>query len=335
MSKLDEWLGRAPLKERIDELETETERLRSRLEAESDRRADAVRARQEAEERVNRLEDRIAQLEGELERVEDGNGPDLRVRRRERLRGGRIADVLDVLESVRTAPEGALTATVAPAGVTSGVDHGDGSDSAGESHRADDLPPSITELLGDRTALLDGSAPCLFCADDAGLVTVALSPPILPAVEPTWDDRFHLDRSAFLPSAAGRYALALVRADLFAVGVYDGEERVASRGFESEVKGSHSKGGFSQARFDRIRDDQIDGHLERCGETIEDFLADPPGGEPVDRLFLVGQSGPVDAVVTESSVDPAATATVDATGAPEAALEDAAHSFWTTTLHVL
>lgn len=302
---LDELLGRAPLKARIDELEEENERLRERYEAESERRADAATARQEAEEQQNRLEDRIAQLEGELERVEaDDGGPT--VRRRVDLRGARLEDVLDRLRSIRTAPEGALTASI-----------------------GDELPGSVREDLSDvldeRLALLEDAAPCLCCVDDAGLVSVALDSPVHPSLEPTWDDRFDLEREWFLPT--GRHALALVRADLFALGVYEDDERVDYRGFDSDVKGNHSKGGFSQARFERIRDDQIDDHLERCREALAERDA--------DRLYVVGQRGVVDALVEEAGIEPEATAAVDATGDPKPALEDAYRSFWTTTLTVI
>jgi peptide subunit release factor 1 (eRF1) len=302
---LDELLGRADLKERIDELEEETERLRKRYEAESERRADAVTARQEAEEQQNRLEDRIAQLEGELERVEaDDGGPT--VRRRVDLRGARLEDVLERLRSIRTAPEGALTASL-------------------EGEIPDSVREDLSDVFGERVALLEDAAPCVCCVDDAGLVSVALESPVQPALEPTWNDRFDLERRWFLPT--GRHALALVRADLFALGTYEDDERVDYRGFESDVKGNHSKGGFSQARFERIRDDQIDDHLERCRDALADADA--------DRLFVVGQRGVVDALVEEGGLEPAATAAVDATGNPKSALEDAYRSFWTTTMTVI
>ncbi|NKE34330.1 hypothetical protein GWG54_00595 [Natronococcus sp. JC468] len=302
---LDELLGRASLKARIDELEAANERLRERYEAESERRSAAVTARQDAEEKRNRLEDRIAQLEGELERVEADDGG-LTVRRRVDLRGARLEEALERLRSIRTASEGALTASV-----------------------DDEVPGTVREVLADvlddRIALLEDAAPCLCCIDDAGLVSVALESPVDPALEPTWDDRFDLEREWFLPT--GRHALALVRADLFALGVYEGDERVDYRGFDSDVKGNHSKGGFSQARFERIRDDQIDDHLERCRDALAD--------RDVERLYVVGQRGVVDALVEEADLEPAATAAVDATGDPKAALEDARRSFWTTTLTVV
>ena len=308
---LDELLGRASLKQRIDELEAETERLRKRYEAETERRAEAATARQEVEKRNNRLEDRIAQLEGELDRVDDDE-PGLDVRRCEQLRGARLEAVLDRLVSFRTGPEGALTA-----GIDDGV--------------SDAVRNDLGDVLGERLALIDEAAPCLCCVDDAGLLAVTLAPPITPDVDATWRDRFELEREWFLPT--GRHAVALVRTDLFALGVYEDDERTDYRGFQSEVKGSHSKGGFSQARFERIRDGQIDDHLERCREALAAYEA---GGEHAETpLVLVGQRGIVDALVEESGLEPTATAAVDATGDPEPALADAVRSFWTTELRVL
>ncbi|ELY58985.1 Vms1/Ankzf1 family peptidyl-tRNA hydrolase [Natronolimnohabitans innermongolicus] len=321
---LDELLGRASLKERIDELEEENERLRSRYEAESERRAEAATARQDAEETVNRLEDRIAQLEGELERREETES-ERSFRRRDRLRGARLADSIDRLDSIRTGPEGALTAILEDADAVSAL--------------RDDDAVDLEALLGDRAALLEEAAPCVLCLDDAGLIAVALEPPALPELDSgagtdaasgpedaiDWNDRFTFEREWFLPT--GDYALALVRTDLFAVGTYEDDERVDYRGFESDVKGSHSKGGFSQARFERIRDDQIDDHLERCASALADVDA--------ERLYVVGQRGVVDALVEEAALEPAGTAAVDATGDPKPALEDAHRSFWTTELRVL
>ncbi len=304
MLDFDELLGRAPLKERIAELEEERDSLEARYKAESERRTEAATARQDAERRVNKLEDRIAQLEGELERVQTDE-PSLEYRRRERISGGACAAVVDRLQSMRTDSEGAYTATFSEEPLA-------------------DLDDSIASLLGDRTALLADATPCLCCVDDAGLVAVTLDPPIRPTIEPTWADRFSLERSWFLPE--GTYTLAVVRADLFAMGTYEDGERREWSGFESEVKGSHSKGGFSQARFERIRNEQIDAHLDRCLDAL-DAIEEP--------LYLVGQRPVFTTLIEESGLEPAATAAVDATGSPRSALSDAHQSFWTTDLRVL
>jgi peptide subunit release factor 1 (eRF1) len=299
---LDRLLGRAELRERIAALESERERLENQLEAESERRADAVSARQDAEERVNRLEDKVAQLEGELERERDAADEDssLSFRRVETLRGERRDRIVARLRSVDAGAEGALTAMV---------------------HEGGDVPEPVADAFGERVALVQRATPCLVLVDDAGVVAATLDVPAPPDAFCEWRDSFRLEDEWVAPT--GSFALALVRAGVFAIGEYDGDERIAYRGFESDVKGDHSKGGFSQGRFERRRDEQIAEHLDDCERAIRD--RDP------ERLYVVGDQRLVD----ELAVDATATAAVDASGNPEAALEDAFHEFFTTTLRVI
>ncbi|WP_440005275.1 Vms1/Ankzf1 family peptidyl-tRNA hydrolase [Halomicrococcus sp. SG-WS-1] len=292
---LDELLGRAELKEKIADLEEDKRHLERRLEAEGERRAEAATARQEAEEEVNRLEDRVAELEDRVERLQDDES-DLDYRGVETLRDDRLAAVLDRLASVDAGPEGALTAMV-----------------------DDDPSDDVREAFGDHAALVARATPCLAATDDAGLVSAALVPPDPPEPFVAWGEGFDVERRWFQPT--GEFALALVRSDLFALGEYDGRERTAFSGFESDVKGDHSKGGFSQGRFERRRDAQIDEHVEKCREAIE--------ARDADRLYVVGQR----TLLSEFREEATRTRPVDATGDPRAALDDAFHEFWTTRLY--
>jgi peptide subunit release factor 1 (eRF1) len=300
---LDSLLGRRQLKERIDELEDERDRLSAQLEAESERRSEAVSARQAAEERVNRLEDRIADLNGQLERAgaeAAGEGSAPTFRETADVRGDRLDAVLDRLESVDAGAEGALTAVL-------------GADA--------ELPEAVDERFGDHAHLVDRATPCVVYADDAGLVSVALRPPFPPESRVTWADGFVVDREWFQP--VGEYALAVVRSDLFAVGVYDGRERTDYEGFESDVMNEHSKGGFSQGRFERRRDEQIENHLAECHDVIDAI--------DVDRLIVLGQDPLLDDFADRAE----RTKAVDATGSPRDALEAAHRSFWTTRLFAI
>jgi len=296
---LDSLLGRAELKERVAGLEEEKHHLERELEAESERRADAVSDRQAAEERVNRLEDRIAQLEDHIDRLQSTDTV-VEFRRTESLQGERLAAILDRLESVEAGPEGALTAYVPDGG---------------------DLPAAVREGFAERAALVRRAAPCLAITDDARLVGACFSVPIPPAAFGAWDDAFRIDRSWFEPT--GHHAVALVRSDLFALGEYEGTERVAFHGFDADLKSRHSKGGFSQSRFERLRDQQIDSHLERCRAAIEERDA--------QTLYVVGEASLLPAVADEA----AATQAVDATGDPEPALADAVAEFWTVRLRAI
>jgi len=164
------------------------------------------------------------------------------------------------------------------------------------------------------------AAPCLAVTDDAGMLSVCLSVPISPEPFAEWGDRVRIERSWFEPT--GEYTVALVRSDLFALGEYDGGDRTAFHGFDSELKSQHSKGGFSQSRFERLRDQQIASHVERCRAAIE--AVDP------ERLYVVGEGSVIHELADSATV----TRAVDATGEPEDALADAVRSLWTVQLRV-
>ncbi len=298
---IDELLGRAELKERIAELEEEKRHLERRAEAEEERRSDAVADRQRAEERVNRLEDRIAELEDRIARAESGE-EDVEYRRVSDVRDGRLRDVLGRLRSIRSDdPEGLLTAFVPD---------------------EDTVPSSVADLLGDRSRLVRRAAPTVVVADDIGAVSAAVSPALHPEPFDRWDDRFRLPDEWFLPT--GRFAFALVRSDTFALGVYEADERVEFEGFTADVKEAHSKGGFSQGRFERRREGQIADHLSDVREALSAI-------EDVDRTIAVGERS----VLGEVREHADHTTVSDATGAPKAAIDDAFRDFWTARVHAV
>jgi peptide subunit release factor 1 (eRF1) len=295
---LDRLLGRASLRERVAELEEEKRHLERQLDAEEERRAEAATERQRAEEKGNRLEDRVAELEDRVERLQSAGGTDAD-RSEELLHGDRVSEVLDRLASFETEREGVFTAYVAD---------------------ESDVPEAVREAFGDRTERVAGAAPCLAVTDDAGLLSVCLSVPIAPAPFAGWDDHVQFEPSWFEPT--GAHTVALVRSDLFALGEYDGRDRTAFHGFDSELKSQHSKGGFSQSRFERLRDQQIASHVDRCRAAIEEV-------DPED-LYVVGEGS----VIHEFGERADVIRTVDATGDPEAALADAVRSLWTVRLVV-
>jgi len=295
---LDRLLGRESLKERVAELEEEKRHLERQLDAEKERRAEAATARQQAEERENRLADRVTELEDRVERLQvadDGAS----VEGGEQLRRARLAEILDRLQSFETEREGVFTAYVA-----------DGND----------VPDIVREAFGDRTERVAGAAPCLATTDDAGLLSACLSTPVPPEPFASWDDHVQLDRSWFEPTE--KHTVALVRSDLFALGEYDGRDRTAFHGFDSELKSQHSKGGFSQSRFERLRDQQIATHVDRCRAALDEVDA--------ERLYVVGERSVIHTFGERADL----TRTVDATGDPEAALADAVRSLWTARLVV-
>jgi chaperonin cofactor prefoldin len=301
---LDRLLGRAALRDRIEDLETQLRTCRERaqsLEQQYDaadrREKEAVRDYQEAQEQLNRARDRIAQLEDRVDQLSTADD-EIEFRETTSLRGRHLEAVLDRLESVRAPPDKALTAVI-----------------------ESDIPDAVREAFGTRAPLVGRASPCLALTDADGLVSVALRPPIRPEATVSWNGSFDLDRSWFLPT--GEFALALVRADLFALGAYRGTERLSVQTFETEVGRNHSKGGFSQGRFERRRNELIDEHLTRCEEALRD--------RSPERLLVAGDSAALDAL----DVDALASVPVDASGDPESALDEAFRDVWTTQLYCL
>lgn len=296
---LDDLLGRTTLKERIEELEEENRHLERELEAEEKRRADAVTDKQEAQRQVNRLEDRIEQLEDRIERLQTEESP-VAFRTEKTARGGHLDRILDRLASIEAGPEGLLTAYVP------------------DGH---DVPDAVRAGFGKHSPLVSRAAPCLAVTDDEGLLGACLSTPVSPEPFAEWDERADIDRSWFQPQ--GEFTFALIRSDIFAMGTYEGNERTAFHGFEDDLKSQHSKGGFSQSRFERLRDEQIDDHLDRCRIAIEERTADP--------LYVVGERS----LIHEFAGVAAQMQAVDATGDPEPALDDAFAEFWTVHVQTL
>ena len=292
---IDELLGRAALKERIADLEEERDSLAAQLEAESDRRAEAARKRQEAEERVNRLEDRITALEDRLDRTTDDD--ERALRGESRVRPARATALLNRLDSFVTGPEGALTAGV-----------------------GEELPEPVASAFGDRAGLVRRVAPAVVYTDDAGLVSAAIRPPLQPEPFHEWSDGFRTDEAWVRPT--GRTLFALVRSDTFVAGVYEADERVAFDRFASDVTAEHDKGGFSQARFERRRDEEIADHVGRADDRLDALRAE----HDPERTIVVGERSVTDALADHASH----VASADATGDDEDALERAFRDFWTT-----
>ncbi len=301
---LDSLLGRAELKDEIEDLESqlaalesELDSLESELAATDRRRKEAIRDAQVAQEERNTLEDRIEQLTDELDRARDST--EVTLRGRDRYGRTRMRSLFETLSSVETPAEGAYTAML-PDG-----------DSA-----------AVREHFGDRSALVMQAAPCLCLFDRDGVIELALEPPVHPDAFERWDTHFHLDPTWFLPT--GAFSFAVVRSDLFAIGRYDGESLAYIDGFESDVMGRHSKGGFSQARFERRREEQIERHLKESRDRLAQT-------ELADRVVLAGSQDALDRLDVEADMR----VPVDASGPPRDALDQAFDEVWTTTVHRL
>jgi hypothetical protein len=94
-------------------------------------------------------------------------------------------------------------------------------------------------------------------------------------------------------------AALLVRLGGYAVGVFDGERLVASKVGSRFVKGRHKKGGSSQARFRRRREEQARALIEEAAEVAVRVLE--PWRHRVEFVALGGDRSAVDQVLEANS----------------------------------
>ncbi len=305
----DDVLGKTELKERIKELEEEVEQLEERLGAEERRRKSAVTEKQDAHERANRMESKVQELEDRLDRAEEDE-KDVGFRVAKTVRGPTLSEALKLLESVRSGEDSLTTVRVAP---------------------GDRVPEEFGTETTAALQRVESKTGFVAFGDDTGILRVALVPPL--AVEETgveYGSRFAVGRDLFeLPET---HAVAVLRSDEYAGGVYSDGERVEYTSLSTEVKSKHSKGGYSQGRFERARDEEVKKHVREATEEFGAMLAE----HDVDHVFVAGESRVVTRFTGEMSVRaPISTRSTDATGSGESFLRQGYETVEGARLYVL
>ena len=306
---LDDVLGKTELKERIEELEEERESLENRLEAEERKRKKQAREKQEAYERANKMESKVQELEDRLERAEEEED-DIDFRLAKTVRGSTLSNTLDLLESARSGDDSLTTVTVAP---------------------GDRVPNEFGTETTAALQRIESKTGFVAFGDDAGLLRVALVPPLeVDETRVEHGNAFALDRSLFeLPEP---HAVAVVRSDEYAGGVYSGGERVDYTSRSSEVKSQHSKGGYSQGRFERARDEEVKKHVRESADEFDSMLS----RHDAEHVFVAGESRVASRFVDEIPTRvPVSKRTTDATGSGESFLRQGYETVESARLYVV
>lgn len=132
------------------------------------------------------------------------------------------------------------------------------------------------ENVVKRIGPLEGLVGCTVYAEGAATIvhgdeTIRVVPPF--GLE--HDGEYERVELAPLLDALGHdhmVAVLLVRLGGFAVGVFDGEQLVASKVGARFVKGRHKKGGSSSNRFRRRREEQARALIEQAADVAVDVL---------------------------------------------------------------
>ena len=237
------------LEKQISELEEEKESWQNRFESEKERRKELSRKKQEAEEELNRLKDRLRNGEDEAEVEEEK--VEAQSSEFESIGFGKAKNILKKLDSMESAEKDLVT-------VYSPETVDDLEDLRG-------LKNSISGEQFSEIKDLDGFV--AFLDQDVGNTVLKMAP--------FFDSKFVLEEFFDIADL-----LEFIRSEKYWAVVSAGETKVFREengeyeeveSIKSRVDREHSKGGFSQGRFERKRDEQIESHVEQVEEALQDY----------------------------------------------------------------
>ncbi|MBP2030464.1 hypothetical protein J2755_001398 [Methanohalophilus levihalophilus] len=266
-----------------DELNQEIETLQSRvLEMEIDlRRLEkcerklkvAVSDRQVAEEKLKAARKKIETFEHEFEKHQESEDESIPMARTETVSSNRMRDIFGELATLKGEKEQFITLLVPPE-----------MDLKSFSQYRDIELLIDPETLNTISKTKTETGLVLFY-DRPGIIREIFLPPVpVKAPEFAIADQFDTEKAVFdkenlrmliLAAHAGESLLLLASED----------EEEESRLIRSSVKAKHGKGGFSQRRFERLRDEDIVHHAEKVRQSLIEILGQ---AENPDYMILCG-----------------------------------------------
>ncbi|AKB19694.1 MULTISPECIES: Vms1/Ankzf1 family peptidyl-tRNA hydrolase [unclassified Methanosarcina] len=264
------------LNSRIVELELDLRGAKNQLKKKEALARQAVADRQEAESRLNQELVRTHTLSHELETIRNESQGKLEFRGIETLSQSAVKAYLSKLKSFHSPANDLLTVYLPPGTRLSAI-----------------LPEKTPGMIEEETrSLLDRLDPetgMVFFYDLHRMISEAIVPPV-PVSLPTWHLKDSFETASLEESLNTDYrmlVLVLHAGESF-IGfapdarVFDTEELI-----KSSVKEKHSKGGFSQRRFERLREEDIAHHMDKVFETLRKVLEENPG---IDCVIMSGDS---------------------------------------------
>lgn len=264
------------LSSRVTELELSLQNTKNQLEKKEALARQAVSDRQEAEARLNQELVRTQTLSHELESLRTESQNRLEFRGIENLSPAAVQAYTFKLGSFRSSSEDLLTAYL-PVGTSL---------SAILTEKTLEMVEEETRSLLDR---LDSETGMVFFYDLHRTISEALVPPF-PVASAAWylKDSFETAPLEESLNSSCRLLILVLHAGESFIGfapdarVFDTEEFI-----KSSVKEKHSKGGFSQRRFERLREEDIAHHMDKVFEALDKVLEE---NSPIDCVILNGDT---------------------------------------------
>lgn len=264
------------LNSKITKLESDLQSTKVQLEKKEALARQAVADRQEVEARLNQELVRTQTLSHKLDKVRVESPEKLEFRMTENLSPSAVQAYISKLSSFHASADDLLTIYLPNGTSLSNL-----------------LNEKILELIDKKIAtLLEKLNPetgMVFFYDLHHMICEAIVPPI-PIISPSWQlgDSFETSTLKEYLDQDFRILVLILHAGESFIGfapdarIFDIGERI-----RSSVKEKHSKGGFSQRRFERLREEDIAHHMSKVFEAVDKVLEE---NSNIDLIIISGDT---------------------------------------------
>ncbi|AEH60366.1 eRF1 domain 2 protein [Methanosalsum zhilinae DSM 4017] len=246
------------LESNIMELEIDLKGYRTQLTKREEDARRAIAAKQSAEEKLNNANTRIESLTHEIEKLKEKESASIRFSQVEPFTIKQINDYIYQIGSVSSRNQALLTAYFPP------------EMSSGDIKETDEILHYIDEKSLSLLSKIDSATGYVLFYDTRGMVREVLLPPF-PVSRYIWSigEKFDVTIIKDMLKANYNICVLILSAGESFVGFGDTENFASYQVIRSSVKSKHTKGGFSQRRFERLRDEEIDNHMNKVYGAYE------------------------------------------------------------------
>jgi hypothetical protein len=288
------------LKARIKELEEENGILARQVEKKGDKTKRTLAARQEVDRELNKANQQIRSLDSELAKLKKETKGELNFRFSENFSKNRLYDIIFLLESIRSKTATLITIYLAKDETTASIP----SDIASQ---IDSSEHTLIEKIDSHTGKV------IFYDTDGIIKLVML--PIFPILHSEYSLERSFNLETFKNSLKSDKILVInAHAGETFIGIMEEELFVEHEMIRSSVMGKHSKGGWSQKRFQSLVEEDVRHHADKVRAALHTLLMKHrdiqyviAGGEgKLIKMMLEGYDYPVilksmDSVSTKSA----------------------------------
>lgn len=244
------------LKTRISALEEENRKLMVQLEKRDDKTRRTIAAKQEVDRELNEYRQKISSLENELKKIKENTPSELKFRFSGTFTRNRLDELIYLLGSCE-AKKSSLVSIYLP--------------------EKDSFEKIAGEARIDNETLyliqkIESSTGKVIFYDTENLVRIAIVP-VFPVQVPgcSIDRKFNIEPLGTCLKSEKILVVNAHAGETF-VGIAENDDFVQHNIIRSSVMGKHSRGGFSQKRFERLIEEDIRHHADKVRSSLEGMV---------------------------------------------------------------